>query len=408
MTNNLYLRSTLSWRVCLLVLLGWAYLCSRDWQSSWAQAAVRSPYEPTLATVAMHQKANRSSTVTGQRLQGKVWKDANGDGLYQLTEPFLPQTTVLLYRLSSDTSSITNLTTLPLLTTTTTITGWYTFDALAAGSYALEFITVGNMFPTTKDVGSDDTKDSDIDKTDRVSHGRYPTLALANRAQAVQIDAGFVQAAQATIYVYEDMDLDNQREIEEPVILNSVVILYDSDGKEVERQIVDQRGAVTLSNLLPGNYTISVWPPSGYSDLPDVTWPLALTQGSAVRVAIPVKLSPKAITLINFTITVEDNMLVVRWQTGWEQNTYGYHVSMHSTIAAAVPQQLTTIVRSQGSAGGLYEVRLPYDPIYDGPVEQMEFWLIEHEISGKQNPYGPFALATAFSQKAFLPLMLLP
>ena len=50
------------------------------------------------------------------------------------------------------------------------------------------------------------------------------------------------------------------------------------------------------------------------------------------------------------------------------------------------------MVLSQGSHGGVYELEIPYDPIYDPPLRDLSFWLIEVELTGAENSYGPVGI----------------
>jgi len=385
MKNQAYTRPGGRLQFCLACLLAWGLFVALAPTQSWAQAGATNIIE------------------------GRVWKDANSDGLYQLEEPFLPYTVVELYLLVSAQAQDPQISTTPLLTTTTTITGSYAFHGLTPGSYVLEFVTLGSMYPTTPKQGADEAKDSDVFSIDKVAHARSAALSLAAPGQRQRIDAGFVSSAQATIYVYDDTNGDNNRQIGEPVILGAVVILHDSTGREVNRQVVDQRGAVLFADLPPGDYAITVWPPEGYSDDPRAAVALALSPGANIRLSAPVAAAPKVIDLSAFTIMVEKSELVIRWVTAAEQQTYGYRLLRHNDITAAAIEQLTTnMIASKGTQGGSYEVRVPYRPVYDGPATAMKFWLIEYEISGKENRYGPFYVTLPLPQKAFLPLVALP
>lgn len=382
------------WRKTLLFsLLAWGFLFGLDQQPSWAQTWPDAP----IAT-------EMSSAIPPQTMiEGQVWKDGNSDGLYQLDEPFLPYTVVALYTLLPAQHQ-TPINGTPLLTTTTTITGSYAFPGLPPGTYVLEFTTRGSMYPTLPNHGGDETKDSDVFITDVVAHGRSAAITIDNQGQRWLIDAGFVPAAQATIYVYDDTNRDNNRQMSEPVIAGAVVILHDSAGREVRRQVVDQKGAALFPDLLPGDYAATVWPPEGYADDPRATVVVSLAPGAIVRLSAPVAAAPKAVVLTTFTVHVEEQQLVIRWLTALEQRTYGYRLLRRSDVAAATLQQLTTdLIPSQGTQGGFYEVRLPYLPAYDGSIATTEFWLVEYEITGKENTYGPFYAAPLLKTRTFLP-----
>lgn len=388
-------------QVCLRYVLIWSlfFVAAPHPRAAQAMADRTFSQQPRSAQVAM--------TTDEGMIEGRVWKDANQDGIYQLEEPFLPYTLVELYQLATTPDSTPQINAAPLLTATTTITGSYTFQGLAPATYLLEFTTLGSMYPTSPDQGGDETKDSDVFTTGLVTHGRSSAFMLTNGDQPRVIDAGFVQAAQAAVYVYDDTNRDNNRQLSEPVVLGAVVILYNSTGYEVNRQVVDQRGAALFSDLPPGDYAVTVWPPEGYSEDPRAAVGLSLAPGASVRLSAPVAATPKVIELAAFTIAIANNELVIRWVTVFEQQTYGYRLLRSSDITSAATEELMAeIIASKGAQGGVYEVRLPYRPVYDGPATAMEFWLIEYEVTGKENRYGPFYLTPALARKAFLPLVI--
>lgn len=400
MINHIVRRQRRRVQVCLLTALFWSLLLLIAPQPRMAQARADHTFsqQPLSAQIA--------TTADGGVIAGRVWKDANQDGLYQLDEPFLPYTVVELYELAATPDATPQINAAPLLTTTTTITGSYAFGGLAPATYLVEFMTRGSMYPTSPNQGVDESRDSDVFTTNLVTYGRSSPITLEQGNQQRVIDAGFVQAAQATVYVYDDTNRDNNRQLNEPVVLGAVVILYNSAGREVSRQVVDQRGAALFPDLPPGDYAVTVWPPEGYSEDPRAAVVLSLAPGASVRLSAPVAAAPKVIELAAFTITIENNELVIRWVTVFEQQTYGYRLLRHSDVSAAAAQELTAeIIASQGSQGGVYEVRLPYRPAYDGPATAMEFWLVEYEVTGKENRYGPFYVMPPFAGKTFLPLV---
>lgn len=393
------------WRIFHLFvscLLLWSGLLWVGHGHSWAQVTSQvsnntdipaSPQADTIPTLSV--------------IHGQVWKDSNWDGLYQLGEPFLPYTVVALYPLSGAQSPSAMAQATPLVTATTTITGWYSLPEIAPGVYYLDFVTAGAMFPTVSRDNANEEVNSDVLATNVVSHGRYTPLTVTDVGQRLRINAGFVPAAQATVYVYEDSNQDQNRQSDEPPLPGSIVILYDSLGKELTRRIVDAKGAVTFAALAPGSYAVGLWPPEGYFVDVTATLELPLLQpGSANRFSAPVASSPKVITLVKFTAEVQDATLVIRWLTSSEQDTYGYRLVRQDTTATAATVQLTPqIIPSQGIFGGSYEVRLPYNPLDDGPTTAMAFILVEYEFTGRQNSYGPFSVTQPLANRLFLPLI---
>lgn len=347
---------------------------------------------------------------------GQVWKDMNWNGVQQIGDPFIPYVLVTLYRLApapeQPVTQGSTLTATPLLTTTTTITGWYQFTNLAAGSYYLDFVTPGRMTPTWSDQGADETTDSDIVATGVGLAGRSAPITLANTGQIVNIDAGFVATAQLTVYVYEDTNHDQKRQMGESALMGAVVVLSTSPEnatarKEISRLVVDDKGAAKFADLAPGRYTIEVWPPDGYTvHGVDALTRLTVQPGTTLRMEAPILLAPKLVDLVNFTAEVKENALVVRWLTAAEQETYGYRLLRQARVAAAdTVHFMSDLIPSQGIFGGAYELQLAYNPVYDAPYETMIFWLIEYEVNGAQNRYGPISVAPPLATRSFLPLI---
>ncbi len=342
-------------------------------------------------------------------VRGQVWKDLDWDGVHQLNDPFIPNTLVRLYPLTigEAVSLSSTLTVTPLLTTTTTITGWYQFTDLAAGSYFLDFLTPGAMFPTLHNQGTDAAVDSDILYAGEGFVGRYSPLVVANADHTFTVDAGFVASAQVTVYIYEDVNQDNERQLGEPAVPNTLVILYTSAGHEVDRLVADEKGAAKFADLIPAEYSIKVVPSEGYiTNLSGTSTLPPLLPGANMRFASPVFQSPKLISLVDFTVALQDDRLWVRWTTAAEYNTYGYRLLRQDAILSAELIRLTPdLIPSQGSLGGAYEMSFAYNVVYDGPYETMEFWLVEYEISGKENYYGPFRVGQTTISTLFLPLI---
>lgn len=349
-------------------------------------------------------------------IEGQVWKDTNWDGVQQLSDPFIPYTIVTLYRSEEmqgpGTAQPPTLTATPLLTTTTTITGWYQFRGLEVGAYYLGFMTPGSMAPTRDNVGADEATDSDIVNSNATLKGRYGPFMIANTGRTLEIDAGFVAAAQSTIYVYEDINRDQKRQVDEPAVPGAIVLLYTTleniaTRYEIDRTVVDNKGAAKFVDLRPGQYSMEVWPPEGYlvsqrNQLTD----LSLQPGANSRIEAAVYRVPNAIDLVSFIVKRQNGALYVRWVTAAEQYTYGYRLVQQDTVAAADAVQFTSeLIPSQGSWGGVYEMELSDNQVYDAPDETLIFWLVEYEITGNQNRYGPFSVTSSPSTWLFLPLI---
>ncbi|MDD2837200.1 MAG: SdrD B-like domain-containing protein, partial [Methanothrix sp.] len=112
----------------------------------------------------------------GATLQGKAWRDLNGDGLQDMDEPDEPNVQVQL--LDSNANPITG------KSATTDSDGSYTFSDLVLGDYYVQFTLPSGETFSPKDQGTDDSIDSDVD-----SQGQSDKITL-DPGQSKSVDAG--------------------------------------------------------------------------------------------------------------------------------------------------------------------------------------------------------------------------
>ncbi|MFA6373296.1 MAG: SdrD B-like domain-containing protein, partial [Methanothrix sp.] len=115
----------------------------------------------------------------GATLQGKSWRDLNGDGLQDAGEPGEPNVAVQL--LDGSGSPIAG------KTATTGNDGSYTFTDLVPGDYYVQFTLPAGMAFSPKDQGTDDSADSDVN-----SAGQSDKITL-DPGQSKSVDAGFYE-----------------------------------------------------------------------------------------------------------------------------------------------------------------------------------------------------------------------
>lgn len=108
-----------------------------------------------------------------------VWHDLNGNGIQDAGEPGIDGVTVNLYDGAGGF----------VATTTTSGGGAYTFTGLTQGDYFVEFIRPAGFDFTPRDVGVDDTVDSDADEVT----GRTVTTTLTPDEHDPTWDAGLVE-----------------------------------------------------------------------------------------------------------------------------------------------------------------------------------------------------------------------
>ena len=143
-----------------------------------------------LVGVRTIQLAFLELTVPG--FEGLVWKDTNKNGLQNSNEPGISGVTVRLYT-SNDTLS---------QTTTTNSQGIYSFDNVLPGDYYLQFTIKDGYTFSSRNVGTDDTIDSDADNA-----GKTSTFTVLTNNETITIwDAGmYVSESEVTPTPPEDV-----------------------------------------------------------------------------------------------------------------------------------------------------------------------------------------------------------
>ena len=179
-----------------------------------------------------------------------VWDDANGNGIQDSDEDGIEGLEVVLYRVEDNGSST------KINTQETNATGAYLFEGLKPDSYYVTVQKPQHYSMTSKDVGSDDSIDSDFNTSTLQSD----TVVLVSPEDNLSIDAGFYKLANITGEVTEDTDNDDAGD----TALGGVTIeLRDADGNVVETNITDSDGKFEFLDVEPGRYTIVEIQPSG-------------------------------------------------------------------------------------------------------------------------------------------------
>jgi len=133
----------------------------------------------------------------GATLQGKAWRDLNGDGLQDMDEP--DEANVAVQLLDSGGSPISG------RSATTGSDGSYSFTDLVPGSYYVQFTQPTGKSFSPKDQGADDSIDSDVN-----SAGRSDKITL-DPSQSKSADAGLYQNPTVINEIYPNpVGSDNQ------------------------------------------------------------------------------------------------------------------------------------------------------------------------------------------------------
>ncbi len=191
-----------------------------------------------------------------------VWNDANQNGIQDAGETGLAGVTVKLTQCGGSV----------VASTVTDAAGAYKFINLAAGSYQLEFTPLTGYTFSAPDQGSDDTKDSDADKT------TFKTICTTLSAGENDLtwDAGLVktpvitqeQPASIGDYVWNDANNDGIQNANEHGISGVTVELHQCGGPAIAITKSGANGLYAFDNITPGSYQIKFVLPNGYQFAP--------------------------------------------------------------------------------------------------------------------------------------------
>lgn len=224
---------------------------------------VRAEPEPTTPPVApprvQPQPVPAAPTPAAPRFAvgDRVWRDLDGDGKQDSSEPAASRSSV---QLLGSKGAV-------LATTTTDRDGRYVFDDLPAGTYALRFAGVPTGSRLTRAGSGVPSEDSDPDVS-----GLTPPITLAPGQPNVRrtsagdrvradylnptVDAGVAALRYAVgSVVWQDDNGDGLLEPDEPAAQAEVTLL-DDRGAEVRTTRTDDQGRFLFADLAPGSYRL--------------------------------------------------------------------------------------------------------------------------------------------------------
>ncbi len=181
-----------------------------------------------------------------------VWKDLDGDGIQDPSEPGVAGVIATL------TDCAGNI----LQTTTTDNTGFYFFNNLIPGNYQVQF-DISNLAPgcafTYQNVGANDELDSEVDLS-----GLGPCVYITGGQFDSTYDAGLLILAAIGDYVWHDLNGNGLQNAGEPGIPGVQVNLYRSDSTFVSTTFTNGSGLYLFDFLYPGDYYLEFIDPAGF------------------------------------------------------------------------------------------------------------------------------------------------
>lgn len=188
----------------------------------------------------------------------RVWNDLNNNGIQDNGEPRISGVTVTLYAFDGTTV---------VATTTTDALGNYLFTNLNAGTYVVGFtgLPAGYVF-ATKDAGSDDTKDSDVNS----GTGKTDPFVIGAGEINLTIDAGArnTNTALSSIgnFVWYDVNGNGIQNSGEPGAAGISVSLLNSAGTVLKTTTTSAGGEYLFTDLAAGTYFVQFGNlPAGYT-----------------------------------------------------------------------------------------------------------------------------------------------
>ena len=212
-------------------------------------------------------------------------------------------------------------------------------------------------------------------------------------------------------YVWLDIDNDGIQDGTEGGFNNVTVELYDSSDTLVDSTVTAGGGAYLFTGLPPGDYYVKFYLPSTNhvfspqnqggdgekdSDADPTTGKTTLTTLSVgendlswdAGVYVPSTL----VALSSFGAALVDGNVVVQWSTSSEQDALGFYLERWDDNAGTyVRVNADLIPASIFSTGTVNYEAVDNDAV---PGETYQYRLVELEITGKVNTYGPYTVST--------------
>ncbi|MEM7535483.1 MAG: SdrD B-like domain-containing protein [Chloroflexota bacterium] len=389
----------------------------------------------------------------GITVRGLTWHDADGDGRLDLVGQPVRANRGDVPAQSEEPPAddviggvhVEVFTELGLLVAETTSNddGEYEIQGLEPGTYFFDFDEPEELVYTTFNVveNPNELTDSDVDPWE----GQTDLFLLESGVDVEGINAGFTTEAFVNSYVWVDTNGDGLKDADEEGVSGMVVNMYNRFNEMIATAVTDETGFYEFGCVIPDEYGLEYIPPEGFEFLDahrfgEERTPVAVAPGETDTTtgSVPLVISddatqelsqnpaqddpadPTAIELLSFTAALGDGHITIRWETGQEIDTFGFHLYRSTNGGREGAVRITTdLIMPEGKEGGFYS--FVDNSILEG-VSYI-YWLHEvetNEIEGIPvvHEYGPIGVQVmqatdeigtggnnTFTHKLYLPMI---
>ncbi len=178
-----------------------------------------------------------------------VWEDLNRNGIQEVGEPGIEDVAIELFLNENDSL---------IMTTASDVDGSYRFDGVPPGIYYLQFTPASTYAPTLPNQGIQ------ANNSDLKFNNQTPPFQLDINESLYNVDGGFYQTGSIGNFVWLDNNNDGIQDNAEGGMDEVRVELLNGEGEIVAATTTNSDGSYSFTNLPPGEYIISVVPPTGY------------------------------------------------------------------------------------------------------------------------------------------------
>ena len=191
-------------------------------------------------------------------LSGRVWHDANDNGILEQGEDRIENVLIELYDENG------NL----VATERTDSDGRYHFENLLAGTYKIQQIQPVEFVDGKESLGSVVGSNASEALVGSVGQDMFTQIELRGGDSGVRYDFGEILYGSLSGTVHADRNGDCVFEASQGdmPLADVTLVLLDANGNEVARTVTDQNGDYSFNQLRPGEYTVRQAQPDGYLD----------------------------------------------------------------------------------------------------------------------------------------------